>query len=31
MDFHEEDDFQRYLGTEKKVSSESEVSVIGYC
>ncbi|HBV88678.1 MAG TPA: transposase [Desulfosporosinus sp.] len=29
--FHEEDDFQRYLDTTKKVSLESGVSVLGYC
>jgi REP element-mobilizing transposase RayT len=29
--FHEEDDFQRYLETTKKVSMESGVSVLGYC
>jgi len=29
--FHEEDDFQRYLETGKKVSLESGVSVLGYC
>lgn len=29
--FHEEDDFQRYLETAKKVSLESGVSVLGYC
>ncbi|MEG6510995.1 transposase, partial [Desulforamulus ruminis] len=29
--FHEEDDFQRYLETVKKISRESGVSVLGYC
>ena len=29
--FYEEDDFQRYLETAKKVSRESGVSVLGYC
>ncbi len=29
--FHEEDDFQKYLETVKKLSLESGVSVLGYC
>jgi len=29
--FHQEDDFQRYLETTKKISLESGVSVLGYC
>lgn len=29
--FHEEDDFQKYLETARKVSAESGVKVLGYC
>ena len=29
--FHEEDDYQRYLETTKKVLLESGISVLGYC
>ncbi len=29
--FHEEEDFQRYLETTKKISLESGVSILGYC
>ncbi len=29
--FHEDDDFERYLETARKVSLESGVSVLGYC
>ena len=29
--FHEEEDFQRYLDTTKKLSLESRVSVQDYC
>jgi len=29
--FHDEDDFDKYLGTIKKIGLESGITILGYC